>query len=152
MTINPPAYKKILVAVDFSSSSKNIAARALDIARTHGAELTLLHAVEYLSPLSFGDELIPSPDWLLVEKQLVKQGEASLLTFAKEMQMTEAQRLVPSGSPSHEIVERAKALGIDLVVVGTHGRRGLQRLLGSTASSVINRAPCDVLAVRVEKE
>jgi len=150
MTTNIPPYKKIVVAVDFSTSSKNVAARALNIAQANGAEITLLHAVEYLSPLSFGDELIPSPDWLLVEEQLVKQGEKSLQTFAKEMGMDEVTRLVPSGSPSHEIVETAKEQNADLIVVGAHGRRGLQRLLGSTASSVINHATCDVLAVRVQ--
>ncbi len=151
MTTDITPYKKIIVAVDFSESSKDVAARALDIADKNGAEITLLHAVEYLSPLSFGEELIPSPDWLLVEKQLVKQAEKSLLTFAKKVGMDEATRLVPSGSPSNEIVESAKQQGADLIVVGAHGRRGLQRLLGSTANSVIRHATCDVLAVRCQQ-
>ncbi|HED40421.1 MAG TPA: universal stress protein [Chromatiales bacterium] len=150
MTTDIPPYKKIVVAIDFSTSSKQVAARALDIAGRNSAEITLLHAVEYLSPLAFGDELIPSPDWLLVEEQLLKQGESSLLAFAKEMGMDEATRVVPYGPPSHEIVAAAKEKSADLIIMGAHGRRGLQRLLGSTASSVINHATCDVLAVRLE--
>lgn len=150
MTTNITAYKKIIVAIDFSESSKNVAARALDIAHTDTAELSLLHAVEYFSPLSFGDELSPSPDWLLVEEQLVKQAEESLLAFATEMGIEDVPRVVSRGSPNHEIVAFAKEQGADLIVVGTHGRHGLARLLGSTASSVIHHATCDVLAVRLQ--
>ncbi|VAW87334.1 Universal stress protein family [hydrothermal vent metagenome] len=149
MTTNIPNYQQIVVAVDFSESSKIVAARALDIAQKNGAEITLLHAVEYLSPLAFGDELVPSPDWLLVEEDLIKQGEKSLQTFATEMGLGDAALLVPSGSPSHEITTVATEKSADLIVVGTHGRRGLQRLLGSTANSVINHAACDVLTVRL---
>jgi len=105
--------------------------------------------VEYLSPLAFGDELVPSPDWLLVEEELIKQGEKSLQTFATEMGLGDAALLVPSGSPSHKITTVATEKSADLIVVGTHGRRGLQRLLGSTANSVINHAACDVLTVRL---
>jgi len=150
MTTSIPNYQQIVIAVDFSESSKMVASRALDIAQKNGAAITLLHAVEYLSPLAFGDELIPSPDWLLVEKELVKQGEKSLRAFAEEMGLDDATTLVPSGSPSHEIITVAKEKNADLIVVGTHGRHGLQRLLGSTANSVINHAACDVLAVRLQ--
>ena len=149
MATTTPTYQQIIVAVDFSDSSKAVVARALDLAQQNSAEVTLVHAVEYLSPLSFGDDLIPSPDWLLLEKQLIKQGESSLKTFAKEVGVDEANTRVPGGSPSHEIIVIAKEKGADLIVVGAHGRRGLQRLLGSTASSVINHATCDVLAVRL---
>ncbi len=150
MSTNIPNYQQIVVAIDFSESSKMVAARALDIAQKNGAEIILLHAVEYLSPLAFGDELVPSPEWLLVEGELIKQGEKSLRAFAKEMGLAEATILVPSGSPSHEIITVAKEKNADLIVVGTHGRRGLQRLLGSTVNSVINRATCDVLSIRLQ--
>jgi len=150
MTTNTPPYSKIIVAIDFSDSSKGVANRALDIASTNGAELILVHATEYLSPLSFGDEPMPSPNWLLVEEQLVKHAETSLEAFARTMKMDNVKRIVPIGAPSHEIVEIAKEQGADLIVVGTHGRRGLQRLLGSTASGVLHHAPCDVLAVRLQ--
>jgi len=73
-----------------------------------------------------------------------------LQAFAKEMGLDDATTLVPSGLPSHEIIVVAKEKSADLIVVGTHGRRGLQRLLGSTANSVINHAACDVLAVRLQ--
>jgi len=149
MTINITAYKNIIVAIDFSASSNKVAARALDLAQANSEKLTLLHAVEYFSPLSFGDELIPSPDWLLVEEQLVKQSEKSLLAFAIEMNMEDAPRVVVKGSPTHEIVAFADTQSADLIIVGTHGRHGLARLLGSTASSVIRHAACDVLAVRL---
>lgn len=144
-------YRKIIIAVDFSDSSKKVAERARSIAEAESAEMTLIHATEYLSPLYFGDEPVPSPDWLLLEDQLVEKAERSLQEFAKEMAMESVPRVVLRGAPGHEIVEVANAQGADLIVLGAHGRRGLQRLLGSTASSVINHAPCDVLAVRLQQ-
>jgi universal stress protein A len=65
--------------------------------------------------------------------------------------MDQVIKQVPSGPPSYEIVTAAKEKNADLIVVGAHGRRGLQRLLGSTAISVINHATCDVLAVRFQQ-
>ena len=56
---------------------------------------------------------------------------------------------VELGAPKHEIVRVAKEQGVDLVVVGSYGRHGLQLLLGSTANGVLHLAACDVLAVRV---
>lgn len=150
MTTNTSPYNKIIIAVDFSASSKQVAERALELTRDNEAELILLHATEYLSPLSFGDEPMPSPDWILLEDQLDKHAEISLAAFANEMNMDDAEQLTPRGSADHEIVTVATERAADLIIVGAHGRRGLQRLLGSTATSVIHRAPCDVLAVRVQ--
>lgn len=142
-------YQKIIVAVDFSESSKNVVTRALDITPQNSASIILLHVVEYLSPLSFGDDIIPSPDWLVFEEQLVKQATKSLQTLADEIGLDDASRVVLSGSASDVIVETARQHKAHLIVLGAHGRLGLQRLLGSTASSVIRHAPCDVLAVRL---
>jgi len=143
-------YQKIIVAVDFSESSKNVVTRALHMAQQNSASLILLHVVEYLSPLSFGDEIIPSPDWLVIEEQLFRQAEKSLATLAEEMKLNDATRLISKGSANDVIVETARQQGANLIILGAHGRLGLQRLLGSTASSVVRHAPCDVLAVRLQ--
>ncbi len=57
---------------------------------------------------------------------------------------------VGRGNPAHEIRETAAELGVDLIILGTHGRHGLGLLLGSTATGVLHGCPCDVLTVRIK--
>jgi nucleotide-binding universal stress UspA family protein len=72
-----------------------------------------------------------------------------LAELATRLSVGEAPCFVELGAPQHEIVRVAKEQGVDLIVVGSHGRHGLQLLLGSTANGVLHLAACDVLAVRV---
>jgi universal stress protein A len=144
------AYTHILVTIDFSTSSAQVAGRATEIARQNGARISLLHVVDYLPPLGFADDFMPSPALLVDEGELVKHGKSSLELFAqKEDFSADVPRHVLLGAPKQEIVEFASRHGVDLIVLGSHGRHGFGRLLGSTASSVLNHAACDVLAVRV---
>lgn len=144
------SYTHVLIAVDFSAASARVTARAVAIARQNGARLTLLHVVDYLPPLGFADDLLPSPALLVDEDELIKHGKSSLEAFAaKEKIPAEIPRHVLLGAPQREIVDFARTQGVDLIVIGSHGRHGLGRLLGGTASAVLNHAACDVLAVRI---
>lgn len=144
------SYKHILVALDFSDVSGQILQRALDIAGQYGARLTLLHIVDYLPPLGFADDFTPSPAALVDEQELVERGVRSLARYAERHRLgAEVERRVELGSPRREIVAAAAQQGVDLIVIGSHGRHGISRFLGSTASAVLNAAGCDVLAVRV---
>lgn len=144
------SYTHILIAVDFSAASARVAARGAEIARQNGARTTLLHVVDYLPPLGFADDLLPSPALLVDESELIKRGKSSLEAFAlKEKFTKDTPRHVALGTPKREIVDFAAAHGVDLIVLGSHGRHGISRLLGSTASAVLNHAACDVLAVRI---
>jgi universal stress protein A len=64
--------------------------------------------------------------------------------------VAETDRHLEIGGTGHTILRLAEALGIDLILVGSHGRHGLASLLGSTARTVLNGAKCDVLAVRIK--
>jgi universal stress protein A len=142
-------YTHILIAVDFSAASALGAARGAEIARQSSARMTLLHVVDYLPPLGFADDLLPTPALLVDEEELIKRGKSSLDAFAiKEKFPEDTPRHVTLGAPKQVIVEFAAAQGVDLIVLGSHGRHGFGRLLGSTASAVLNQAACDVLAVR----
>jgi universal stress protein A len=143
-------YTHVLIAVDFSAAAARVAARAAEIARQNGARTTLLHVVDYLPPLGFADDLLPSPALLVDEDELMKRAKSSLEAFAKKEKFPEdTPRHVLMGSPKQEIVDFAQAQGVDLIVLGSHGRHGLGHLLGGTASAVLNHAACDVLAVRI---
>ncbi|MCB1878912.1 MAG: universal stress protein [Gammaproteobacteria bacterium] len=140
-------YRNVLVAVDFSDDSKAVVRKAQEISARNQATLNLLHVVEYTSSMYAGD--IPLPEDLNLDKDLAEQAAVKLKALAAEMQISEAAQYVEIGIPKREIVRLAEERGADLIVVGSHGRHGLQLLLGSTANGVLHQAKCDVLAVRV---
>ncbi len=140
-------YRHILVAVDFSAESRVVVNKALDIARRNNAGLSLIHVVEYTGSVYAGD--IPLPEDLELDQRLADQAKGQLKAMAEEVGIPDSTRIVEIGVPKREIVRVAGQQGADLIVIGSHGRHGLQLLLGSTANGVLHLAECDVLAVRV---
>ncbi len=140
-------YQHILLAVDFSEDSEVVTRKALDMAHCSKAKLSLIHVVEYTSSMYAGD--IPLPEDLDLDRRLADQAEKKLAELVSSHHLTNAEQHVEIGVPKHEIVRVAEEIGADLIVVGSHGRHGLQLLLGSTANGVLHQAKCDVLAVRV---
>lgn len=142
-------YKKILVAVDLSDDSNQIVQRGRAIANTSGAELHVIHVIEPLSFAYGGD--IPM-DFSGIQDEIYQQASQQLERFAQSNNVDEAHRHIVMGRPEAEIHDKAEELKVDLIVVGSHGRRGLALLMGSTANGVLHGAKRDVLAVRVGKE
>ena len=140
-------YRQILVAVDFSTESRVVVNKALDIARRNNAGLSLIHVVEYTGSVYAGD--IPLPEDLELDQRHADQAKGRLEAMAAELGIANSARIVEIGVPKREIVRIAGEQGADLIVIGSHGRHGLQLLLGSTANGVLHLAKCDVLAVRV---
>ncbi|MBI1195713.1 MAG: universal stress protein [Gammaproteobacteria bacterium] len=141
-------YSNILVAVDFSPATESLIKRALDMFEPGKGRLTLVHIVDYLPPLGFPDDLSPAPALMLDEEALIQSANESLKRVAAGVQREPPPRLeVRLGTPKSEIIQLAEELGCDLLILGARGRRGLERLLGSTATAVLAHAPCDVLAV-----
>ncbi len=145
-------YTRILVAVDFSPAAEIVGRRAVEMARRHDAVLHLVHVVDYLMPLGFADDFTPSPAVMVDEEALLEQGRKSLHRYAEKLGCADVSQSVVLGAPKQEIVRLAREIPCDLIVIGSHGRHGLARLLGSTARAVLNDAPCDVLAVRIGEE
>lgn len=140
--------KKILCSTDFSPGSAQAVRTAVQLAKTTGGELILVHA-SYVPPSAF------VPEWTFpteTMEQLVRDTERELAASEAEARKQGAGRVssqVLQGLPWRAICDAAAQLGADLIVIGTHGRTGLARvLLGSVASMVIRHAPCSVLAVR----
>ncbi|MEB8433508.1 universal stress protein [Cocleimonas sp. KMM 6892] len=146
-------YRHILVATDFSKYADIALKKALELAKPFSAKVSLVHAAETLSA-----ELYPSIGELAVPV-LINNPEQEEKHIANiEKQLTEhieklgfADRNIDvhvlSGHRVDEIVEYAGKNNVDLIVMGSHGRRGLARLVGSSTNGVINHAPCDVLTV-----
>jgi universal stress protein A len=140
---------RILFATDFSDASKRAFQEAISTSRRNGAELTIAHA--YQLP-NLGTPVLVSPDvydeW---DHRLREDAEKRLNTLVEEAarEGVIASALVLFGDPDEVLVQAAKDRAADLLVMGTHGRRGVSRLfLGSVASRVISTAPCPVLTVR----
>ncbi len=142
-------YNNVVIAIDFSPANKQVLARGMDIGRQHQAKLSIVHVVEYMPPLDFGYEPIIAPDWYSNEKDILKQAQKSLKQLVLEHDIDPEHSIVLSGNPKHEIIQFATEKQADLIVIGSHGRHGIQRILGSTAYPVLHNAPCDVLAVRI---
>jgi universal stress protein A len=144
------AYQRVLIAIDFSPTCKQVLGRGIEVAKQNQSEVFLVHVVEYLPPIDFGYEPIIVPDWYSNEEEIVKQAEKSLKQLANEHSINEQNSIVLTGTPKNEISQFAGDKQVDLIVIGSHGRHGIQRLLGSTANPVLHSAQCDVLAVRIQ--
>jgi nucleotide-binding universal stress UspA family protein len=137
--------KSILVATDFSSASAKALRHALSIARHYDAKLYVMHVVSSLGLNMTGPDAVAEAttlalrDAMLAERKLVESGELRDLRH---------QVIVRSGDVWSELQAEIKQQAIDLVVVGTHGRTGLKRLvLGSVAEKIFRSACCRVLTV-----
>ena len=142
-------YAKILLATDFSECNGLAAERASELASRFGADLSLLHVVE---PAPMGDPVYAAilPFDFDLTGEMVAAARARLAEMAEKLRVPAERQWVEVGSPKAEIVRVARDQAVDLVVVGTHGRHGVAALLGSTASSVVCHAGCDVLTVRLK--
>lgn len=139
-------YQKVLVAIDLSEESGQVAQRAQGIAAGNGCELHLIHVIE---PLSFAYGVDIPMDFSGLQDEIQQQATQQLERFAEKNGIDHDHQHIVLGRPEVEIHAQAKEVGADLIVVGSHGRHGLALLLGSTANGVLHGATCDVLAVRV---
>jgi nucleotide-binding universal stress UspA family protein len=134
--------KRILVPHDLEETSDDALAFACELARTFGAELLLLHVMEnpFLHAV-FGD-----PRDIAAS---IRQRLSDRLTDEERALLRAKVALKESDRPADAIVDVAKTAEIDLIVMGTHGRRAVERLItGSVAAHVVRMAPCPVLTVR----
>lgn len=146
-------YQKILVPVDGSETSKLGLQEAIRLAKTTGAELRIMHVVnEFVS--SSGYEYLTSQAYdMLLEAYRARGnailGDAKKVAAAAHVKFTAEMIETAGGRVSQPILETAHQWVADLIVMGTHGRRGLGRLvLGSDAEMVLRSSPVPVLFVR----
>jgi len=138
---------RILVATDFSACARRAVDYGLCVAHAWSAHVDLLYVVEVLRGLEFD---APFADPLLEKRR--KEAEQFLgdLTTRVKQKGLDVEWHLREGIPSEQIGQTALELRADLIVVGTHGRTGLDHImLGSTSERVIKQAPCPVLTVRV---
>jgi len=138
--------RKILCPIDFSEGSRVAFRAAIDQARQAGAPLTLVHVVQF--PVLVPEPAL-DPAYL---NALMAAGEEQLAAWKREAEeagVSEVRTENRPGAPWDQIVTVAVEGQHDLIVMGTHGRTGIRRvLIGSVAENVVRHAPCSVLVVR----
>ena len=148
------AYRKILVAVDGSKASSKGLREALRLAQLEGARLFILHVVDDYPAFQAMDAMMAgAPGADLVP--FLREGGKRILARAERLARKRGVKCTPilreqiGGPAAHPIVREARKAGADLIVLGTHGRRGMRRLvLGSDAEQVVRTASVPVLLVR----
>jgi len=143
-------YSHILLAVDFTPVTDTVARQAIELCQAFKARLSLIHVVEF-TQMDLSNDLV-LPQELDLDQELMKQSKQRLEELAENLGIDKSECFVSQGSTRREILRLAKELNTNLIVIGSHGREGIQRLLGSTANAVLHGAPCDVLAVRIKDE
>jgi nucleotide-binding universal stress UspA family protein len=145
-------YNRILVPVDGSTTSSKGLAEAIELAHGSRARLMLVHVVDELILDSGGYDLTPVYSRIIESlREAGRRVLASAESAARQREIPVESRLVETfgGRAADQIVDAARQWNADLIVMGTHGRRGLRRLaLGSDAELVLRTSPVPVLLVR----
>ena len=140
---------KVLVPIDFSDYSKSALRYAVNFAKSFNAEIILIYVVEpviYPPDFSMGQIAMPSinTEWDdRAKDELQKLAKSEIIGAVK------VKTIIKTGKPFVEIIETAKEENVDLIIIATHGRSGVEHILfGSTAEKVVRKAPCPVLTLR----
>ena len=144
-------YKHILIAIDFSENSVIALKKAQRLAAESQAKIELIHVVDIPVYPVLEDVAVMGLPGLWddeIATKLMALSTEKLKRLADEFGIEDYKTV--EGIPSSEITVIAAANQVDLIVMGFHGLSGLRKLIGSTTHSVINNAPCDVLAIKLD--
>ena len=145
--------KTILVPIDFSGNTEKVVATANGIAKKFGAEIHLLYVAESFA--EYSTFAIPHISTDVMAKEMMEQAEKKMehyLDHHRQQGIKCLGKVLQSDDVAHAIVDYAVANKIDMIVMGTHGYKGLEKtLMGSVAEKVLRMASCPVTVVRPEK-
>jgi universal stress protein A len=139
-------YRRVLLVLDLNEDSAAVGRRATALAAAAGAEVELLHVVEFVPVEPMGETIMPA---VQIENELLDRAAARLRNMATELGLANATCHVEAGNVKSEIVRVARERHVDLIVLGSRERHGLSILVNLTEDTVLHAAPCDVLAIRV---
>ncbi len=143
-------FTTILFASDFSGSSEYAFDYAYSLAQKFSAKLVIVHVIN--EPVDLRGFYVPHISFENLEKEIAESAEKMMERFCSEKLsgFSNYEKYVLSGIPFEEIVKKSVETGADLIVMGTHGRKGLDHMLfGSTAERVVRAASCPVMTVRL---
>ena len=157
MPVRP--YQKIMVGVDFSPHSKHAAKRAIELSNQYGAQLELVNVVNeaalydlYYDPVGMGFTMTEFSQAGMegiskMIESLIDKSRDQMNVLIADLGLEQNQGVVITGRPQTTLNSYAEAQDVDLIVMGTHGRRGIDAVLGSATRYIQSHARCEVLAV-----
>jgi universal stress protein A len=140
-------YKKLLVLLDLSQDSEQVAIAGRDLAAYSNAAMVVLHVVEFVPVEPLGESLMPTAQ---IEDELIKRSRAKLTDLIARLGLPRTIGRVEAGNTKAEILRVADEEQVDLIVLGSRERHGLAILVNFTEDTVLHAAHCDVLAVRLK--
>ena len=146
-------FDKILTAIDFSENSDYAYDYALSLAKKFDSQLIILHVIN--EPVDLRGFYVPHISFEQLEKEIEEGAEKMMAKFcgSKMGDFTNFTTSIVTGIPYEEIIRSAEEASASLIVLGTHGRTGLDHLIfGSTAERVVRGASCPVLTIRLPVE
>ena len=141
------AYNKLLVLLDLSNDSEQVAIAGRDMAAHSNASMVLLHVVEFVPVEPLGESLMPTVG---IEETMLKRARTRLDEIITRLALPRAVARIEAGNTKAEILRVAKEERPDLIVLGSRERHGLAVLVNFTEDTVLHAAQCDVLAVRLK--
>jgi universal stress protein A len=140
-------YKKLLVLLDLSQDSEQVAIAGRTQAACSNASIVVLHVVEFVPVEPMGESLMPTPH---IEQDLIGRAREKLSSLVTQLALPRTTWRVEFGHTKTEILRVAKEEEADLIVLGSRERHGLAILMNFTEDTVLHAAHCDVLAVRLK--
>jgi universal stress protein A len=139
-------YQKLLLLLDLSNDSEQVAIAGRDLAMRSNASIVALHVVEFVPVEPMGESLMPT---VQIEEELIKRSHEKLRGLAARLGLADAKLRVEAGNTKAEILRVAEEEKADLIVVGSRERHGLAILVNFTEDTLLHAAHCDLLAVRL---
>lgn len=141
-------YKRLLVAVELiPDTDAEVIKAAQEMAEKYGAQLVLVHAIEYMSSYGASYGVAVTAE---MENFLLESAQKGIRELGLKLNIPEDRQVLKVGFAKSVILSAVDEIGADMIVVGSHGRHGIRVLLGSTSNAVLHGAKCDVLVVRLK--
>lgn len=145
-------FKKILVPIDFSENSPKVFKTAVEVAEKFGASISIIFVVQSFE--DYSGFFVPHMPISQFEDEMLISAEKKMLSFLAENLKSDLPHssIVMKGDVAEEIIEYASQNNIGMIIMGTHGYKGLEKVLfGSVAEKVVKTSPCPVLTVNPYK-
>lgn len=145
-------FSRILVPVDFSEFTDDIVRYATEIAQRFGSSIHLIHVIPNMDYFTPYESFMAAENMVTVQKGVEAEVQRDLEKVAATITGIPVTKVIRTGVSFVEIVEYVKSEHMDLVIMATHGRGGLEHIIiGSVAEKVVRKSPCPVLTIRPAK-
>lgn len=137
-------YNHLLLAIDIDENDEALIKQALQLAETYSADLSIVHVIPRV--------ISAAPFTVEFQDSIRQHAQIKIAEIQKRFDLSDTQLFLREGKAQDEVVALASEIAVDLVLCGSHGKHGLQLILGSTANGILHHSKVDVLTLRVDNQ